>query len=233
LILAAVSLVSSATLIGLRLADGHDPVTTEANVVSLPSVIVYGSGSAEIALNGAAVVIGVDGSWPSLEEGLSSLDDAIQAAIAAGVAPADVHTLAFSVTPAQIASEASTPGPSTGVAVRRSVALLVRDLGRLNAVLAAVTTSGVAIEAVGIGMADPSTAYAAARDRAMADARAKADTIARSLATSVLHAEEALEFEASSAALTPLEIALRDPAAGPPPATGQVEVRVQITFSLR
>lgn len=232
LVVAAIALVVATTTLGLRLADGHDPLAGESTGQQAnPTLTVTGRGTAAITFDTAAIVFGVDGSWPTLLQANQIIEAGIGAAAGAGIAPADIQTVSYRVTP--VGDGQSTPSPIDGVQVSRRVAVIVRDLNQLDAVLAAVSSAGVSVTGVGIGVGNPAAAYAAARSAAMADARARAESMAESQGTQIIHAEETIEFEPSSVALSPLAIALGDPAAGPPSMSGQVEIKVQVTFSVR
>jgi uncharacterized protein YggE len=227
-------LLGSAVLIGLRAADSHPEAAPgeAATVLSEPTIIVVGHGSAPIVPDTAAVVIGVEGSWPTLEEATRRVNGAIAAATEIGVTPEDVRTIQYRVTPVQTTGADGVPTAVESVQVSQRVGLIVRDPGQLDAVLAAVTETGVTVYGVGVGLGDPSAAAATAREAAMADARAKADQIAASLGVSILHADETIELDAAPLPPSPLALAVADPAAPPPSASGEIKVDIQVTYAV-
>jgi uncharacterized protein YggE len=233
LVLASLALLASAVLVGLRAVEGHDASDPgSAESASGPTLVVNGRGTAPLVPDTAAVVIGLEGTWSSLEQATQQIDAAIQAAASVGVDPSDVQTITYHVTPAQITNSDGSPAAIQSIQINRRVALMVRDLDRLDAVLAAVADAGVRIFAVGIGVENPGPAQAAARAAALADARSKADEMAAAQGMTVLHAEETIEFESGTVPPTPLRAAGIDPAAGPPSETGQVEAWVQVTYAV-
>ena len=232
-VLAGLALLGSAALVGLRVADGHGEETdTSAAAAVPPSIAAMGRGTAAVAPDAAAVVIGLEGSWPELGDATSRVDAAVEAAVAAGADPADVRTIAYSVTPLQDVAADGSPAGLQAVQLNYRVALSVRDLARLDGVIAAAAESGVSVFGVGIGVADPTAAAADARTRAVANARAKADQIASALGVVILHADSTEEI-LSNLPSSPLAVAVADPAAPPPSATGEVTIEVLIRFAVQ
>lgn len=231
LIFAALALVGSATVVGLRVADSHE-VSNNGETVASPTVSVVGQGRAPLEPDTAALVIGVENTWRTIGEATQSVDAAIAAAIDAGADPETIQTVAYRVVPVQTPASEGVPSQMQGVQVNYRVSLFVRDLTLLDTVLGAVTDAGATVFGVGVGVNDPSAAVNQARARAVADARARVDEIVMALGTTTLHMDIAVET-VSSLPPSPLAIAVSDPASPPPPATAEVSVEVHLTYAVQ
>ena len=232
LVLASLALLGSAALIGLRVADGHGEEDAPATAaVAPPSIGALGRGTAPLVPDTAVVVVGLDGRWPTLSEAPRRVDAAVEAAVAAGADPADIRTVAYLVTPVQGVRPAGAPAGLEAVQLIYQVALTVRDLSRLDGVIAAATEAGVTVSGVGVGVADPAAAAATARARAVADSRARAEQIAAALGVAILHADSTEELLANLPA-SPLALAVADPATPPPAATGEVAIEIFVRFAV-
>ena len=230
--LTSLALLGSAAMIGLRVADGHgEEAAPAAAAVAPPSIGALGRGTAPLVPDTAVVVVGLDGRWPTLSEAPRRVDAAVEAAVAAGADPADIRTVAYLVTPVQGVRPAGAPAGLEAVQLIYQVALTVRDLSRLDGVIAAATEAGVTVSGVGVGVADPAAAAATARARAVADSRARAGQIAAALGVAILHADSTEELLANLPA-SPLALAVADPATPPPAATGEVAIEIFVRFAV-
>ncbi|MGA7571528.1 MAG: SIMPL domain-containing protein [Candidatus Aquilonibacter sp.] len=118
----------------------------------------------------------------------------VDAVVAAGVARDDV-TLAYYninyVQPPRPAPGEVAPAGPFGYIVSRSFDVKVRNVGKAGAIVDGLTKAGVTnIESVSFGLADPTHARSTATGKAMADARAKADEIARSAGLHIVGIEQ-------------------------------------------
>jgi hypothetical protein len=148
-------------------------------------VEVTGEGSIGAAPDFARVTLGVTSTGKNAGEAMAANAKAANALVslikAEGVAPADIQTSEVSISP--MFSQAS-PGQQaaptiTGYSVSNNVAVTLRDIPRLGALLDKAVTAGAnSIYGVGFGHNDPSALLDKARPLAVADARRKAEIYA-------------------------------------------------------
>lgn len=204
------------------------------------SIHVSGEGRAFAQPDVARVTIGVqarDGA--SLARASAEANARMKKVIAAlekgGVASKDVRTVRYDVE-VQRSYEKPNPGAVTGYVVSNQVAVTVRDLAKLGALLDQVVAAGSnAIDGLAFEKEDPSAERARALEAAVADARAKAATLAK--AAGVTLGEVLLVAESSPGAIPFRQEGLvQMRAAGAVPiATGQLEIvaTVELTQAIR
>ncbi len=145
-----------------------------------------GEGSASAAPDQATVTSGVTSEGKTAREAVDANGKAMAALIdafkKAGIQAADLQTSGFSVQPRYAQpKEGSGEAPHIdGYEVRNQVTVRIRDLTKLGAVLdTAVATGSNQIDGVAFGLADPAPVLDKAREAAVADARRKAELIAK------------------------------------------------------
>ena len=145
-----------------------------------------GEGSASAAPDQATVTSGVTSEGQTAREAVDANSKAMAALIdafkKAGIQAADLQTSGFSVQPRYAQpKEGSGEAPKIdGYEVRNQVTVRIRDLTKLGAVLdTAVATGSNQIDGIGFGLADPAPVLDEAREAAVADARRKAELIAK------------------------------------------------------
>ncbi len=148
-------------------------------------VEVTGEGSVSAAPDFARVTLGVASTGKNAGEAMAANAKAANALVSLikseGVAPADIQTSEMSISP--MFSQAS-PGQQTaptiaGYSVSNNVAVTLRDISRLGALLDKAVAAGAnSIYGVGFGHNDPSALLDKARPLAVADARRKAEIYA-------------------------------------------------------
>lgn len=203
------------------------------------TVHVTGEGRAFAAPDVARVTIGVEArDRASLAKASAEASARMKRVLAAleegGVARKDVRTVRHDVE-VQRSYEKPDPGAVTGYVVRNHVAVTVRDLGRLGAILDRVVAAGSnAIDGLVLDKEDTSAERARALEAAVADARAKAAVLARASGATL---GEVLRVSESSPGVVPMprEGLLARAAADVPIAAGELEVtaRVDVTMALR
>jgi hypothetical protein len=200
------------------------------------TIHVSGEGRAFAAPDVARVTIGVAARHPtSLARATAEASARMKKVLAAletgGVASKDVRTVRYDVE-VQRSYEKSSAGALTGYLVSNQVAVTVRDLAKLGALLDQVVAAGSnAIDGLVFEKEDTSAERARALEAAVADARAKAVVLAR--ATGATLGEVLLVAESAPGAI-PLRqegfVAAR--AAGAVPvATGQLEIVATVDFT--
>ena len=144
-----------------------------------------GEGSVSAAPDFARVTLGVTSTGATAGEAMAENAKAANALVslikAEGVAPADIQTSEVSISPmfAQPALGEKTAPTITGYSVSNNVAVTVREIPRLGALLDKAVTAGAnSVYGIGFGHNDPSALLDKARPLAVADARRKAEIYA-------------------------------------------------------
>ena len=148
-------------------------------------VEVSGEGSVSAAPDFAQATLGVTTTGKTAGEAMAANAKAANALVslikAEGVAPADIQTSELSISPvfSQPAPGQTTAPTITGYNVSNNVAVIVRDLPHLGALLDKAASGGAnSIYGIGFGHNDPSALLDKARPLAVADARRKAEIYA-------------------------------------------------------
>jgi uncharacterized protein len=233
--LAAVLTLVAVTLPGL--AAAQDGVSDRR------SISVSGQGEASAAPDMATINAGVQTLAPTVEqatrENQAAVAKVLQALETHGIAAKDMQTADYGIWPEQrYDARGNGEATITGYRVNNSVKVTVRDIARVGEVLGAVTTAGAnAVNGVSFGLADDSALEVRARALAMADARARAEDLAK-LAGVELGEVLTLSTSTGSGYPRPM-VSMRMEAAdaAPPPgiAAGEldVSVQVQVTYAIR
>ncbi len=146
---------------------------------------VAGEGSVSAAPDFARVTLGVASTGKTAGEAMAANAKAANALVslikAEGVAPADIQTSEMSISPmfSQPAHGQETAPTITGYSVTNNVAVTVREIPRLGALLDKAVTAGAnSVYGVGFGHNDTSVLLDKARPLAVEDARRKAEIFA-------------------------------------------------------
>jgi uncharacterized protein YggE len=142
----------------------------------------------------ASVVTNADGAENAVSQNNTIYAHLVDAAVSTGVARDDITLAYYNISynprpkpgPGEIA-----PTGQFGYVVSRSFDVKVRSVGKTGPVVDALTKAGVTnVENVSFGVADSSHALGTATAKAMADARTKADEIARAAGLHVVGIEQ-------------------------------------------
>jgi len=146
---------------------------------------VAGEGSVSAAPDFARVTLGVASTGKTAGEAMVANAKAANALVslikAEGVAPADIQTSEMSISPmfSQPAHGQETAPTITGYSVTNNVAVTVREIPRLGALLDKAVTAGAnSVYGVGFGHNDTSALLDKARPLAVEDAKRKAEIFA-------------------------------------------------------
>ena len=224
------------------LATAQATVPAPAAVAPVPprSIHVSGEGRAFAAPDVARVTIGVQArDAASLARASAEATARMKKVLAAlekgGVASKDVRTVRYDVE-VQRSYEKPNAGAITAYVVSNQVAVTVRELAKLGALLDQVVAAGSnAIDGLAFEKEDTSAERARALEAAVADARAKAAVLAK--AAGVTLGEVLLVAESSPGAIPFADkgvVAMRAGGAVPI-ATGQLEIvaTVDLTQAIR
>lgn len=198
------------------------------------TIVVTGQGEVSAAPDMADIRAGVVTQDATADAALDADSAAMTKVMAAlkraGIVAADIQTSNFSVAP-QYAPDRDTTGPRriTGYQVSNQVHVRVRDLTKLGTTLDALVRSGANhLGGIMFSIADPKPLAAQARREAVADAAAKAKTLADAAGVSL---GPVLEIqESGGGAPRPIAFAAVR-AESVPVAPGQTTVSVNVTLT--
>ncbi len=196
-------------------------------------IIVTGEGNVSVAPDYAEITSGVTTRAKTAKEATDANSQqmaALNAALRnAGIAPNDIQTVRFSVSPVYGTPQPSSPPKLVGYSVSNQVEVKVRQITKVGEILDALIAAG-ATDAGSVQFlhADASKALDQARQAAVADARRKAEIYAQS---SGLKLGGVAWITEEPAYAPPSPMSLRTFAASPPVpiAPGEDTLRVRIT----
>lgn len=195
-------------------------------------VVVTGEGSVTVPPDYAEITSGVTTKAKTAEEASDSnskLMAAVNAALQnSGIAPSDMQTARFSVSPVYGPAQVNAPPKLVGFSVSNELRIKVRQIAKVGAVLDALIAAG-ATDAGSVQFlhSDMSKALDQARQAAIADARRKAELYARA-AGLTLGGVAWITEEPAYGAPTPMAARAFSAAAPVPIAPGEDTLRVQI-----
>ncbi len=207
-----------------------------AGVTGMRQITVVGSGEVKVTPDTASVQIGVETTAPTTQEALAQNTDQANAIIAKikelGVAEKDIQTSGFNIYPTY-----DTNGREvTGYTVSNQVNVTIRDLAKAGSLLDQVVQAGAnRIYGVSFSVADTAAALGQARDKAVADAKARAEQLAQQAGASIGQVLVITENVGSVPVPMPMmDRAVAQGAAVPVQAGEQAySAQVQITYELR
>lgn len=211
-----------------------------------PRILVTGQGSVDVAPDMAVLVLTVtreaDTARAALTANSTAMNDVLEAMQAQGIAPRDLQTSRFSISPKYVHTPRKSSGEVepprlVGYTVRNSLSVRVRDISKVGQVLDKSVTLGVN-EGGSILFTndDPSAAMTQARTRAVHEAMVKANTLA---AAAGVKAGKVLEISEQSFNPRPMpmaraEMSMARAADAVPVATGEntYQVTVNVSFAI-
>ncbi|HEX5689656.1 MAG TPA: SIMPL domain-containing protein [Roseiflexaceae bacterium] len=216
------------------------PATAQTNVgvPGMRQVTVVGEGEVKGTPDTATVQIGVETEGATAKDALAANTTQAQALQAKlkelGVAEKDIKTSNFSVYPTYGADGRQI----SGYHVTNSVSVTVRDLGAAGSLLDQVVQAGAnSINGVTFSVDDPKALLNQAREQAMQDAKAQAETLAKAGGAAV---GDVLIISENIGSQPPMPLMMAAPAAADqskavPVQAGEQSftVQVQVTFGLR
>jgi uncharacterized protein YggE len=203
------------------------------------TIRVTGEGKATAPPDVAAIFTGVVTKAPTaleaLEENSKAMQKVLDVVKTFDIAPRDVQTTSFSVQPVYDRDAHGRPLPAiVAYSVTNQVRLRVRRLPDLGKVLDALVKAGSnQVSGIHFDVDDPAEMLKLARERAMADARSRAETYARGAGVQVGAVQVISEQPFSLPPPRYFEAAL-DRGSAVPIATGEQEIRVsvQVIFAI-
>ena len=207
------------------------------------SITVIGKGEATGLPNQAQVQIGVEVFAKTVSQATDENETKLQAIMTAlntlGIAAEDIQTSNYGLW-AEPRYTDQGPQGIAGYHVSNQVSVTIRDIDKVSDVLAAVTDAGAnSIAGVSFSVDDPAALEAEAREKAVADARARAEILARLsgvelgevIAISEVVGQPGLIVSYGGAPAMVTEAA----AGGPNISSGQLShlVQLQVTFGIK
>jgi uncharacterized protein YggE len=171
--------------LGPRSALAADPSSPPEHTIT-----VTGAGTATVSPDVADVRLGVLVSRPTVKEARSVAAARMTAVIAAvkklGIADKDIQTTTISLQPNYDYTNNGNPPRITGYSLSNGIAVTVRNLDQTGDVIDDSLAAGATtLDGVGFRVADPAAAETQARTDAMSQAKASADTLAKSAGVSI------------------------------------------------
>lgn len=187
------------------LAPAALALTMTAPALADGQMTLAGTGVARSAPDMATINTGVQTQAETAREALDANTEAMSELISvlreAGLEDRDIQTSDFTVSPQYVYSDTrdergyTLPPEISGYQVANSVTITVRDLDNLGAVLdQAVTVGANTINGIAFSVEDLTAVHEQARERAFADARAKAETYARAAGVRLGQIEKIIEL---------------------------------------
>ncbi len=147
---------------------------------------VTGQGKVSAAPDVCVLQIGVQTQAPTVSEAQSqaskAMDGVMNALTSNGVAKKDIQTVQFTITRLTRWDDKNQQPITTGYQVTNMVRAKVRTLDKVGTIIDAAATAGgdaTQVNSIAFTIDDPTALMAQARDKAMTDAKAKADQVAK------------------------------------------------------
>ncbi|MBI4497213.1 MAG: SIMPL domain-containing protein [Chloroflexi bacterium] len=250
--LAAVALSVIALVLAMGTTNRGLAATTNSVVVSAnqpTGIVVSGEGKVSVVPDIALVTLGIEARARTVEEARDqaarAMDAVMQSLAKNGVDKKDIQTRALNIHPEWRDKRFpdSGEGPEiVGYIVSNQISIKIRNLKQVTTTVdGAIAAGGDATRMQGIsfGLDDPEAAMTQARDEAVADAKAKAEQLARLSGVSVgrpIHLSDTIVSQPPFGRIGVAVPAARmaDEAMSTPIEPGQTEVRVvvQATYAI-
>jgi uncharacterized protein YggE len=212
------------------------PASAEDDISERRHISVSGLGEASGSPDQATINAGVQTvavtAVEAAKENQAAVAKVMQALASSGIDKKDIQTSNYSIWPEQRHDpRGNNETMISGYRVNNTVSVVVRDLDRLPELLAAATNAGAnSIGGIDFAVKDPAALEQKARAAAMADARKKAEDLAR---LGNVQLGEVLQISMLGGADRPMystgaRLALADAAPAPSISAGQLSVTVQV-----
>ena len=146
---------------------------------------VSGTGEVTVTPDVAILTLGVEAQEKTVKEAQSEAASAMAAVVAAlktnGVADKDIQTQWYSISPVTKWVEETSEQITTGYSVTNMVTVKIRDISKAGTIIDAVAEAGgdlTRINSINFTVDDPTAYYNQAREKAMQDAKDKAEQMA-------------------------------------------------------
>lgn len=205
------------------------------------TISVSGTGRVSVVPDVADLRLGVTITTKTVESARSANATVMTGVIGAlrelAIAPEDIQTTNLTLSPAYDYSSSRNPPRLTGYTLTNPVAVTVRDLATVGAVIDGSLGAGAtSLDSISFRNRESAAAENAARQAAVADARAKAEVLAAAAGVSI--AGVAAITEAGTAEVAPMDrggmakMAMADASTPVEAGTNEIEVSVGVTFAI-
>lgn len=237
-VLALTSLIAVLALAAVSLFRPAQTATAQTGVTNMPQIVVIGTGEVKVEPDIASIMIGVETTAPTTQEALAQNSAQAQAIIdqirQLGIEERDIQTTGINIYPVY-----DNEGRNiTGYTVNNTVNVTVRNIGQAGSLIDRVVQVGAnRVYGISFMVSDPERVLAQAREAAIANARARAEQMARASGTSL--GRVLFITENMGASPLPIPVMAQARAAvdsvAPPVQPGQqtYSASVQVTFELR
>lgn len=237
-VLALTALIAVLALAAVSLFRPAQTATAQTGVANMPQIVVIGTGEVKVEPDIASIMIGVETSAPTTQEALAQNSAQAQAIIdqirQLGIEERDIQTSGINIYPVY-----DNEGRNiTGYTVNNTVNVTVRNIGQAGSLIDRVVQVGAnRVYGISFGVSDPERVLTQAREAAVANARARAEQMARASGTTLGR----VLFITENMGASPLPIPVMAQARAemdsmaPPVQPGQqtYSASVQVTFELR
>lgn len=234
--LTVLAIVGAIILNAIPAASARPSLAGESDLAR--SIVVVGTGSASAAPNVATAQVGVDTQSASPEDATRQNDERMSAVVealkAAGIAESDIQTAYYSMYAEQrYRPDTGEPTGEFTYRVSNSVSVKIRDLSKVGEILSEAVKAGANnISGVYFSIEDTSALEAEARQKAVTDAKARAQSLAQLsgvelgevvIVSEVIGSPSPIFYERAAIGL--------GGGGGAPIQPGQLEVNMQIQMS--
>jgi uncharacterized protein YggE len=210
------------------------PATAEVR----PQLTVGGTGLVRLSPDTASINLGVATQDTDVAQAVAASNLAAEAIIEAvkalGVAPEDVRTTYFNVSPQPMFDQNGQPTGQTNYWVNNSLVVTLRQVDQLGTVLQAAVDAGAnSINGITFDLSDKSQAEEQARQAAIADARQRAERLASAAGATLGEIVSIYAGGYSYGAINYVEAASAASAGGGtvPIAPGTFDVRIDVSLA--
>lgn len=177
-------------LAALAAVSASSPAHADESEPKTRTIIVSGSGEASRAPDVAHLTIGVDAPAKTASDAVRAMSARLEATIsrlkASGVAKKDMQTAQLSISPRYNYETRPETPEIIGYTASSSLSVTLRDLDKAGALIDAAVADGAnRLGGLSFGFTDPQPLELDARDAAVADARAKAERLAKAAGVSL------------------------------------------------
>lgn len=200
-------------------------------------VTVTGSGTAMGTPDIAYVQLGVEIKDTSPSEAAAANADKMNAVVSAikalGVADKDIRTANYNIWIEQVYDKEGQPTGVVYYHVVNNVVVTVRDIHKVGELLEKAVVAGVnQVGGVSFSVSDPTALQREARDKAMADAKARAAQLAEGLGFKLGRVQSVSEYASEAPTPVPARAAYEYVSvAAPPISGGELTITVQVSVS--
>lgn len=181
--------IGLALVLGIVGLVGCSPSSTSVEAINIRSqegIWVAGEGKVTVVPDIATLRLGIEAQEASVAQAQTNASEAMKKVMTAltdsGVAEKDIQTQYFSIRQVTRWDREKEEEVVVGYRVSNMVIAKIRDIDKAGSIIDAVVVAGgdlTRIDSLGFTVDDPSAYYEEARQKAMADAKAKAEQMAK------------------------------------------------------